>query len=172
MEQLILNLKDDSDESLRLVKEQLEECCFIKKRVEITLDCSFVPTSIFMYKIFTLFFDYQIAYLKKVFYLKENQMEVLEITLRNGEQLEINNPTIIIGDIHKEAVLHVHNLLFISGNVEGTIYLYKSKGAIFGENFISAKLVFENDVIKILDGKKLYFDNLKGGNILWRVLSL
>lgn len=172
MEQLIISLKDDTEESLRLVKEQLEECCFSKKRVEITLDCSFLPTPIFMYKIFTLFFDYQIAFLKKVQYKKEKQMEILEITLRNGEQLEINSPTIIIGDIHKDAILYVHDLLFVSGNVEGTIYLYKNKGAIFAENFSSSKLVFENDVIKILNGKKIYFDNLKGGNILWRVLSL
>ena len=172
MEQLNIYVKDSSEDSLRLIKEHLEECCFLKKRVEITLDCGFIPSYKFMYKVFTLFFDFQVAYLKEVKYVKEKEMEILNIDLRNREEMEILYPSIIIGDIHKEATLFVHNLTIISGNIEGTIYLFKPNGAIFGENFISAKVIFENDVIKILEGKKLYYDNLKGGNNLWRVLSL
>ena len=55
MEQLNIYVKDSSEDSLRLIKEHLEECCFLKKRVEITLDCGFIPSYKFMYKVFTLF---------------------------------------------------------------------------------------------------------------------
>lgn len=172
MDIIKIKLNDEKEQSLNSIKEILEEACFLKKRVEVVIEIDFKPESNFIYRIFTLFFDYESCFLKSILYVNKSSVDVLKITLRAEDELFIKTPTIIIGDVHKDAIIHVYSSLYISGVVEGQIYLYKGEGSVFIEECHNVRLTLNNDLIRILNGKKIYFDNQKGDNKLWRELSL
>ena len=172
MEEIKLILKNECDESIKLIKENLEECCFLKKRVEFVLICHFLPSATFIHQIFALFFDYQIAILKSIEVKKDSKAKIIRTSLHNGEKQFVEGTTIIVGDIHLGSELTIKGLVIIEGKVEGTILMNNGLSAVFIKKCNNAKIVLKKDLVKTINGENIYLDNEKGGEKVWQELSL
>ena len=128
MDIIKIKLNDEKEQSLNSIKEILEEACFLKKRVEVIIEIDFKPESNFIYRIFTLFFDYESCFLKSILYVNKASVDVLKITLRAEDELFIKTPTIIIGDVHKDAITsfaEINPQKFVSSSLDCTIKVWE-----------------------------------------------
>lgn len=172
METLLYALPDEKESTLDGLKAKLEEFFFLKKKLEIVLICETKPSSSFLHRVLELFFDYRTALLKEIRYPKQPGITILHEHFHNGQKWAIDTPTILIGDIHEAACVHLSEMLYVTGKVEGDIYMDSKKACLFAGIYNHARLYFPHGIMRVVDGENQLWNEKEGGEKSWRELSL
>ncbi len=136
-------LVDNEDESLAIstINKYLEERIFDKRKKEVCLVFSKKPTISFFKLVLLSFYDYKSAYLKMIKYEKNTKCNLDRVIIHNGEELVFENPKIIVGNVHRGAVLHIKTNIVFIGEVKGIIFLDNDKSSIYADKFTKAIFV-------------------------------
>lgn len=172
MEQLTFLITKEDEETLESIRCKLEELCFMKKKIYVTIDSKVFLSPPFIHRMLSLFFDYHSALLKSIIVPKKERIRMIKQNLHNGEIWHLKETTILVGDIHEDAIVYVEKMLYVSGIVKGKIYLENAQSEIFADEMEHAKIVFLEDVTRIVDGKNELWNQEKKGETTWRELSL
>lgn len=172
MEEVVLSIEKEEEEALEMLRNELEELLFRKQKVGIYLKSKVPLSPPFLHRIFTLFFDYHASYLLGIEVPKKRKMCIYHEPFRNGEVLRIDTPSILTGDIHEEAEVHLSTSLYVSGYVKGTIYLETEEAFIYADAFLNARIIYPHDIRRVAQGTHMIWDANYGGEKTWRELSL
>lgn len=69
-------------------------------------------------------------------------------------------------------MVYVKDMLYVSGKVQGKIYLEQKDSFIYAEEMEHAQIIFLYDVTRYVDGKNQLWGQDTKGETTWRELSL
>lgn len=150
-----LELLENEEESLEVLKTFLKRRMASTKKSEVLLEFRHCPSHDFFQKIVQAFFDYKSCYLKMIKYVKIPSVTKLEKDVHEGEEVTLTLPCILLGDVKPGGVIEVSSSLFVLGTVEGKIRLMNPDSTVFAKHFRHAFLYSWDDRKKILDGDNL-----------------
>lgn len=134
METLLVN-NDDESLAISSINKYLEDKIFDKRKKEVCLVFSKKPSINFFKLVLLAFYDYKSAYLKMIKYEKHTKCNLEKVIIHNGEEVAFKEPKIIVGNVHKGAVLHIYSNVVFIGEIKGTIYLEDDKASIYADKF-------------------------------------
>ena len=140
METILVNNEDESL-AISTINKYLEERIFDKRKKEVCLVFSKKPSINFFKLVLLSFYDYKSAYLKMIKYEKNTKCNLEKVIIHSGEELVFNEPKIIVGNVHKGAILHINTNLVFIGEISGIIYLDNDKSSIYADKFVGATFV-------------------------------
>lgn len=165
-------ISKEDEETLESIRSKIEELCFMKRKMNVIIESKVFLSPPFMHRILSLFFDYHSAILKGVILPKKEDIHLIRQNLHNGEIWHFEGRTILIGDIHEDAVVYVKDMLYVSGKVQGKIYLEQKDSFIYAEEMEHAQIIFLYDVTRYVVGKNQLWGQDTKGETTWRELSL
>lgn len=172
MERLVIALDKSATENIITFKELIEEYCFSKKDVYVDLKFKNRPSPSFLNELFDLVFDYQTIIINSFEYVDEPMMVTINHHFYSGETWHIKHPTILIGDIHKDAVVYIDSFLYVHGEIKGTIILNEEKSMIYGDQYNDAHIINNQKIERLINGRSEVINANKGGKVSWHGLSL
>ncbi len=172
MERIVIALKKSADENIEAFKELIEEYCFSKKDVYVDLQFKSRPTPSFLQELFDLVFDYQTIIINSFEYIDEPSLVTINHHFYSGETWHIKHPTILIGDIHKDALVYLNSFLYVHGEIKGTIVFENSSCVIYGDKYCEARIINHQGIERLFSGRSEVINANKGGKVSWHGLSL
>lgn len=172
MERIVIALDKSATENIIMFKELIEEYCFSKKDVYVDLKFKNRPSSSFLNELFDLVFDYQTIVINSLEFIDEPILVTINHHFYSGETWHIKHPTILIGDIHKGAVVYVDTMLYVHGEIKGTIILNEEKSMIYSDQYNDAHIINNQRIERLINCRSEVINTSKGGKVSWHALSL
>ena len=149
------------------LKKILQEHAFLKNKEGIYLIFDEKPNEGMISQIIDAFFCFKSAYLLGIKVKKDNNMEIINDNVHNGQIIINKKPMIIIGSLNSGGCIKSYNDGCIDGDAYGKIEIMGNSN-VFLKNAIGVTVHLENGLSRQISGRNLLINNDILEEMIWQ----
>ena len=149
------------------LKKVLQEHAFLKNKEGIYLIFDVKPNEGMISQIIDAFFCFKSAYLLGIKVKKDNNMEIINDNVHNGQIIINKKPMIIIGSLNSGGCIKSYNDVCIDGDACGRIEIMGNSNVFF-KNAVGVTVHLENGLSRQISGRNLLINNDILEEMIWQ----